>query len=66
MAGLPQTPDCLDRRVRLLSVPADETGTESRRARGCRRRAKIRNRRHQLPHVLHHCLGRFDDVPSYE
>jgi len=29
MAGLPQTPDCLDRRGRLLSVPADETATEA-------------------------------------
>ena len=66
MTGPPQRPGCLDRRGRPPSVPAYETATESRRARGYRRRAKIRNRRHQLSHVPPHCLGRFDDVPSSE
>jgi hypothetical protein len=66
MIGPAHSPGCSDRRGKPPSVPADETATESRRARGCRRRAKIRNRRHQLPHVPLQCLGRFDDVPSYE
>lgn len=64
--GLRQRPSCLDPRGKPPSVPADETATASHRARGYRRRAKIRNRPPQLPHVPPHCLGRFDDVPSYE
>src|SRR5438132_4884083 len=62
--GLRQRPSCLDPRGKPPSVPAAETATESRRARGYRRRVKVRTRRHHLLPLR--CLARFDDVPSYE